>query len=814
MVKSAQAIANPLSGPSLIAYLQPQSDDALHIDLISAQSGKSDGSKREFSKEVLSSEVPCATPFFEMDTCGPFARILPADLTLDNRNKLMALFLLVQPDRYSLARSELNPVNNPDVEACWQNALSRYHENPPTGIPRVPISQKDAQGRWVPFKPLFYCIRMEKFWHPLCPECGAELDLCRDDQLLETSGLPAFSQSLERFLFCPSCREASAPTVFYTRTADSRAASTEQESKLSDCSGLLKDFGRLQSNDDLAGKFPCMDCTHSFECYGHDHLVISRMTPVSFYPFYMLVSQAPGLNLIEFVMLLSGASTEEIAQRLKRQQRFGRLEIIQRFQSTAGQESGLFFHDGDRRFLEVLYLKLTLIQEIMALSNTDPGILATPMQRMSLEGFWVSLAGQSRRLPFFWTFDLKMIDIFGQSPSSDLDKCQGRRFLGMVWLHILLANRRQDAKTIHTGITDFLQREKDLDPEQSVPAEMVAVLAPSNLFWDSQPVELAPQWESFWKKSLSLGIHLLKSGITVDAGWSDQDFDEQLTELRDHIRIALFQSSGQLMPVKTAEPNQVDLKIATIVEDILRRWPAKSEDTDAPKMQEKPEPAPSAPPAPANEDGDVEETIILATEQGGNDVITRETVDATLKPASGPAEEPEDIPEKTVVVQMPPPETGEDLEKTVVMAAPPPSSDDELDKTRVVSPSQLETDHPDAFDKDELDKDELDKTVMISRPAPPSEDLEKTVVIGVQAHVSTGKRPKKQQDAAPADPAGGAADDLDQTVVITPPGSRTDQAGLKTMKPSSAKKNMNDEDNLEETVIIDPKQLKNRKPKP
>lgn len=596
--------------------------------------------------------------------------------------------------------------------------------------------------------------------------------------------------------------------VFYTRTMDSRAVSREQESRLRDCSGLLKDFGRLQSRDDLAGRFPCAGCAQGPECYGRDHLVTSRMTPVSFYPFYMLVSEAPLLNLIEFVMLLSGASAEEITLGLKRRQRFGRLEILQRFQSACGRETGLFFHDGERRFLEVLYLKLTLIQEIMTLSNNDPGILATPMQRMSLEGFWVSLAGQSRRLPFLWTFDLKMIDIFGPSPSFDLDKCQARRFLGMAWLHILLANRRQDANTIHTCITDFLQRGEDFDPEQSVPGEMAAVLAPSNLFWEAQPVELAPQRESFWKKSLSLGIHLLKSGIAVDSNWSDQDFDAQLTELRENIRVALFQVSERSEPVKTAEPNQADLKIAGIVDDILRRWPAESESADAPKMQEISGTQPSAPQAPTNEDGDVEETIILATEQSGGDAISRQSVDATLKPASRPAEKPEDMAEKTVVVQMPPPETGEDQEKTVVIRMPPAPSDDELDKTVVVSPSRPKTDR----------QDELDETVVIPRPTPPSEDPDKTVVIGVKAHVSTGKRPHKQPDAASAGPAGVAADELDQTVVITPHGYHADQARVKTMEPSSAKKNMNDrddtEDDLEKTVIIDPKQLNNRKPKP
>jgi hypothetical protein len=453
-----------------------------------------------------------------------------------------------------------------------------------------------------------------------------------------------------------------------------------------------------------------------------------------------------------------------------------------------------------------------LIQELMALAANDPGILNTPMERMSLSSFWISLGEQSRRLPFLWTFDLKMIDVIGESPPFGLDACREHRFMGLAWLHILLVNHRQDAKTVFDGITDFFRHEAVFDPEQPIPDDLTGIMAPSNIFWETESVALNPPWESFWRKALAFGMDLLQPGIGADTGRSDQEFDGKLAELRRDIHLALFQADMAAAPAEATGPGRDDRSIAAIIDDILRRWPNEPEGgtyltAEAPSV-----PPASVIPASPDKDGDVEETIILANGLGDNGVPPLKAEKAP-ETSGRPAAAPDDM-EETVVIRRPPETESDDLEKTMVMHAPPvPSGDenDELEKTVVMRPSQTaplqsETDRPGP----EPAIDRQEKTVVITRPSSPPEQLEKTVVIGVPAHVSTGKKPPEREDAAPASQTG-TVDDLDKTVVITPHGAA---AGPKTTEPDVLKKDMNGEDELEKTVIIDPRQLNNRKPKP
>ena len=76
--------------------------------------------------------------------------------------------------------------------------------------------QIDETGGVVPFRSLFYCSHIDRFFHPPCPHCGRVLVLCSDDAQLNAKGLPSYSQSLKRYLWCPMCGGDTKNAEFYT----------------------------------------------------------------------------------------------------------------------------------------------------------------------------------------------------------------------------------------------------------------------------------------------------------------------------------------------------------------------------------------------------------------------------------------------------------------------------------------------------------------------------------------------------------------------------------------------------------------------
>src|SRR4030095_425018 len=52
-------------------------------------------------------------------------------------------------------------------------------------------------------KPIFFDLRLSGSVHPTDSKTGKEWELCRDDALLRSKGLPEYSQSLARYLYLP-----------------------------------------------------------------------------------------------------------------------------------------------------------------------------------------------------------------------------------------------------------------------------------------------------------------------------------------------------------------------------------------------------------------------------------------------------------------------------------------------------------------------------------------------------------------------------------------------------------------------------------
>ncbi len=256
-------------------------------------------------------------------------------------------------------------------------------------------------------------------------------------------------------------------------------------------------FGELKNGD-----LPCIRCPEHTACYQDRH-VLSVITPVAFYPFYLLMFEAASLNACDYLFLLSGAPFEEIEQTLDSQRQFARKGLVSLLKDRA--ISPLLFAGQAREFLEILYLKLCFLGEVAGYVLSDKRRFTYPGFGPSLDRLWVQIPEQSSLLPAFWTFKLTLMDMEPEipgvlpSPGSDY----ATHCMGMLWFHALLRNRSQDIRAINEGIVAVL-KEKQMGRD-------MPVFGPENIFWEPRPVPV--KWKGLWDKALDIGRALL-----VDAG--------------------------------------------------------------------------------------------------------------------------------------------------------------------------------------------------------------------------------------------------------------------------------------------------------
>ncbi len=677
-----------------------------------------------------------------LESSGPFAVVYEGRVSGGQGVAMADLFLLIQPDRHPVPGSELLPINNVMVEQLWQAAFKRIEIQRPGQCQPVFEEQVDAEGRLRAFRPLFRCDYRNRWCQPRCPGCGRDLTVCREDRLLQDAGLGAYNKSLERYLYCPACAGESPDFPFY---APERPDSAPE--RLADCAALIEGFSRLLSHGDLADDLPCVGCEEAVHCYGPETLVHRRMRPVFFYPFFMLMMPAATINLLEFTALLSGERRESIVQRLGRTDKPGRMAAFKKIDEALPDSRGLLFPEDDRRFLEVLFLKLNLLGELIRLLPEEEGGVAEPVGRMSLEGIWVDLRVKNARLPWSWNFSLRLIDPVGQVEHGPFKNARivSRRlhFLGAAWGYVLLTGAGQGMETVWAAMEKLVGHPEVFTPGEEIdPSTIDPALDARHLLYDGAGLRIDPAWLTFWQRAVLLGGELFRASTEPEPAWQETSFLQALEALCSDIRQALFQPTGAVSPIAEErwQPVKADAEaaanndavIADILKELLQRWPEAEPPSEAEEtlVLQSPgiEPAASDPSCgnsdASNEDGDFVETVIL-----------------------GSSGESETFPEGT-------PSAPPDLEETVVIAP------DE----KPVSPVSQEETHWEA---------DLEQTIVISRSkkiAPPTEDLEETVFIG---SASSDERTKGRTERSKSEDQSSSEDaDLEKTVVIQPQRTR------------------------------------------
>ena len=628
-------------------------------------------------------------PFITANDSDPLARLIEARIISDAGSEIKRLFLFVQRDWYTLKKNALWPFNNNDVRDFWQKALSFYIDGKREDQSFILFSnQLSKKGEILPFSALFYCKKTKVFFHPPCPKCGRILQQCEDDSLLRTSGLYPFSTSLRRYLFCPGC---GSPDFFLYEMEQS------DPSFLKDRWTLIKSFAELKKTEEITA-FPCTGCHLHEECYGKDNRVLTRVVPFSFYPFYLFAFEAASLNALDFIALISGASFQEAKSLAESNREFGRVASLKAVeQACAGNIPFMFDHD-ERHFLEILYLKLSFLGEVIV-SFQPCGKFINPDLKPGIDQIWVKFPEHSGMLPFFWNFKIRFLGIGRHTSSPLLSKPMSDSLflIGLIWFYTLLTNKRQNISDV------FVYLEK-VGSEEIVSFEKYvneSVFNPLNIFWEPQGKTIESRWNVFWERSLRLGWSLLDPNfLTVDRG--GEEFLQQMHDLRRDIKETLFlkeipYSATAPNAAETGSHNAEDAAIHEILVGIIdRRRPTISKKKEEGKIRV-------------------------------NDAIPLDAMRKPLETHQPPIDE--DIGEpitETVILSARPPETdvtispAEETLKTPQII-PVRKAEDELQETVILSSEDTERNTRSQKNSEEM----IAETVVISTVLPVTKEVEK-----------------------------------------------------------------------------------------
>ncbi|MBC2695343.1 MAG: hypothetical protein HF982_08735 [Desulfobacteraceae bacterium] len=548
---------NNIEMPSLLPYLEiTDTKFQLNFSLIS---------------QDISILEKSSFPFLIISESDPFARLIEARFVTDAGSEIKRAFLLLQKNEYHLTRDELRPFNNQDVDQCWQKAFLFSSKKNQDGSAIILADQIGENGGLIPFQPLFFCKSKQIFFHPPCPICGLPLQQCYDDDILTGLGFQPYSASLKRYLFCSSCFGSTGESNFYVFSLES-----SDHSLLKDRWELIKDFGRVTEVKNHLNQFPCIDCSSHQECYGSDCLAVLKIVPISFYPFHMLIFEAGSINIHDFLSLISGASFDDLESRLSEKQELGRINCLKALKQNSLATTPFFFDKNKRYFLEVLYLKLSFLGELVQTIFSrmdDPGF------GLSIDRIWINLADQSGLLPLFWNFKLNFIDIGGNAVEPPffpkLFPYSSPHFLGIIWFYTLLVNKKQGVSEVYVSLGEKIEKivSNDDNLESFLKNSSDGAFSPENIFWIPDVKSISQDWVGLWEKSIGLGWSLLKielrTGLIENSKWSKDKFQQELENLRKEVKHKLFSQQLNFVQAEPASENKV---ISDILAKITEKW--------------------------------------------------------------------------------------------------------------------------------------------------------------------------------------------------------------------------------------------------
>ncbi len=311
---------------------------------------------------------------------GRLAHTFLAELRVEglpgDAEPLRRFALKVQNDRRPLqARGSLRALTNLDIDALWQREVDDLAAAASPHVARpVPVPAGLTASR-----PVTWCAKTDRYFHPVCAETGQLLTVCKDDSLLARNGLIEYSVDTWRYLHAEA---APAARTFY-RLPGTNGERPREGVLVRLGAELFRDWGRLvhaeggdQAAQAAAAALPCLRCEHRGACYppadgpgaesrarvpAEDHL-----HAVSFYDLRAQALELQDIDFDQLCDLLGGGDPTDVlfgAPMSRGQQRWLQ-RSAQRLLTAKPAAQWLFATDPQRFPREVLWAKLTAFQQV------------------------------------------------------------------------------------------------------------------------------------------------------------------------------------------------------------------------------------------------------------------------------------------------------------------------------------------------------------------------------------------------------------------------------------------------------------------
>ena len=641
---------------------------------------------------------------------------------------LYPMTLLIQRDQYFFPQERHLGITNETIDKLWQEKLLAGLNRKTAAGSLLTSEQLDAEGKFVQFSSLFYCLKREQFFHPPCPRCGRHLSLCQDDGLLQEFNLPHYSKSLFRYLYCPTCTPMHGGP-WYTKYLEA-----EDSSVVQNIEQLIQNFGSTQGPIEPDTVFPCNDCPHHGECYGAQPRVLDYIRCFSLYPFFSVLTSETHCTGDLYLAALGGASEEQLATYW--QQRGISLKLHPSARSLLFTRSNRLLHaeQNPLHFLEVLYLKLQYLRAVIELWLSYEKQVGRSQRALTPHDTGICIEANST-LPVFWSLAVAQIDSCATLGEllypKHTQNTNSALTIAHLWFSTLLSNCDQGEQEIFLELHELLQQGRD----EALSLRLVSEsFQPNQLFWTSKNCQIdTGRYHKIWDRVLKLGYDLLLDGY-INAEFSPFEI---LNRLDHELQLLRFELLPQQTAAITGDNDSLDEELLAVIRDIQTRWRTQ-------------------------------ESSNLTTDSG-QDSLTQADMPATVHDASTPppAAGIHPDPDRTVIISpeetlLQQPVPNQVNETTAVVS-------DELEETVIIRPQENgvkaniaeKTDHGWNPGK-------------IAPPSDPIEELEKTLPI-VKKKTLVADDPKIRKDSSPdaniQDNSWPADDDdfLTETVVLRPP---------------------------------------------
>jgi len=324
-----------------------------------------------------------ADPFVTVHD-GRFARILLAELVGADGLALTQFAWKLRAD--VVAENVVpgrQPPSNAELDRVWQQEraeLLRVHS--PHVVAPVAVPPALTQS-----PPVFFCRRVDTYFHPVCPETGALLSVCRDDAALAAAGLPAYGDDTVRYLHASE----GGCSTFYAKDGEASATAT---ARIEPMSGLVRGWSRVLEGDQVLPDLPCQTCEHRTECFAATTgrvLAEQHLHAVSFYDVDSLALELASTDFDSAIMRLGAGFAD------------------------AAPSGWVNSFDRRQRTLEVLRLKLAAFADVcrgVAAMHAAgrPHLGVSPANIVAFDG-----AGSSA-MPANWQLRFALTDLGGATP--------------------------------------------------------------------------------------------------------------------------------------------------------------------------------------------------------------------------------------------------------------------------------------------------------------------------------------------------------------------------------------------------------------